>query len=240
MDQIVYVMDTKTFYFFVQLIIVGNCAEIHLGVTGFNGRGGPFKFYKLGSAVAIATDKINSRADILGNYTITSVFEDSGCQEKPALDAIVTLVRDHTVDAIIGPACSNSGLGIGKLASQWNVPVVAYSGNSEELSDKTVYDTYSRTRSSAYAVGVVPAAVVSALDWSKTCLYYKAESQLPFLKRGVVDSLLDMNITITEPIFYMVKEETWREMTQTLAKIKLSCRGRWAFVDNLHIKFCKV
>ena len=138
--------------------------------------------------------------NVLSNYSVNFVIDDSGCNEGKGIDSVVTLVRsggsrisrrgawtsyggpwtprqlrfenfacqneriwtrrgaragrasldppmvrDHAVDAIIGPACSSSGLGVGRLASQWNVPVVTYGGSTALLSDKSVFTTYSRT-----------------------------------------------------------------------------------------------
>ena len=196
--------------------------NIHLGVTGFSFRWGPpFQIYKLGSGAAIAIDAINNDEAILHNYTITYTLEDTGCNEKKALDAVVTLVRDHAIDAIIGPACSSSGMGAGKLGSQWNIPVIAYSGTSQELSDKSVYDTLSRTTGVSYIAGQGVASLVEVLGWTKTCTYFNNQGHLINIELGLADALIKRNITLTEPVF------SWspQEMRESLSRMKMSCRG---------------
>ena len=98
----------------------------------------PFQLFKLGSGFVIAQDKINSNNTILPNHTIKYVLGDDGCTRKKAIGEFITLVKDKGVIAMIGPACSRSAEVIGYLASQWNVPIIAYGGVASQLSDKEV------------------------------------------------------------------------------------------------------
>ena len=100
--------------------------------------GPPFQLFKLGSGFVIAQDKINRNNTILPNHTIKYVLSDDGCTRKKALGEFVTLVKDEGVIAVIGLACSSSARIAGYLASEWNVPIIAYGGVDSQLSDKEV------------------------------------------------------------------------------------------------------
>ena len=104
-----------------------------------------FKSTKLFAGVSIALDIIQANDSILENHTLDYVFEDDHCNENQAIDTVVKLVRNHDVDVIIGPGCSPAGRGGGRLASVWNVPMVAYGGTDKVLSDKDTYSTFIRT-----------------------------------------------------------------------------------------------
>ena len=112
---------------------------ILIGFMGFNKLfAPPFQFIVLGSALPIALEKINNNQSILEHYTMDYTLIDDGCSRKQGLGAIVTLVKERGVFGIIGPACSWIAENGGYLASYWNVPIVAYSGTSPSLSDKSV------------------------------------------------------------------------------------------------------
>ena len=74
--------------------------NIKLGLTGLDRPyGPPFKMYRLGSAMLIALDAIRNDQNVLENITLSFELQDTGCNEKTALGAVVTLVRDHQVSA---------------------------------------------------------------------------------------------------------------------------------------------
>ncbi len=229
------------FHLFVSIIHCSALENIHLGLTGFYAYyAPPYQIYKLGSAMNIALDTIRDNSSILENVTLSYVFADDGCSEKTSLGALVTLVRDHHIDAVIGPSCSGSGRGIGKLSSYWNVPVVAYSGTTGDLSDKTIYDTYSRVVSIGPTGGFVMTAVVEAMDWDKLCIYMRDEAYLLHLRDGIVQSASARNITVLKPILPILTEtlhydqvydsgyyeSSRRKQRPSMKQLKSFCRGK--------------
>ena len=72
--------------------------DLHVGLMGFISGGPPFQLYRLGSAGPMAARDINADPDILPNHTmILHITFEGGCYDKPALNDIVTLVRDVNV-----------------------------------------------------------------------------------------------------------------------------------------------
>ncbi len=79
-------------------IVLGD--DIKLGFAGLNRRyGPPFRIYRLGSAMLIGLDAIRNDQNILENVSLSFELQDSGCNEKIALGAVVTLVQKHQVSA---------------------------------------------------------------------------------------------------------------------------------------------
>ena len=204
-----------------------NCSTILLGFTGFHTLiGPPFQVFKIGSALQIALDTIHTNESILFNKTLGYVFDDSGCSEKKGIDSVVTLVRDYHVDAIVGPACTYSAVGVGKLASQWNVPVVAYGGSSARLSDKFIFTSYSRTVPLTSEIGSAIAWLSEFLAWKTLCVY-EIEGQTHFghIIDGLEKYLPQINGTLVKP-FFQFKTSQVDEHNEIVNEMKSKCRGK--------------
>lgn len=65
----------------------------------------PFSALRLGSAIQIAVEKINTNPSFLGNYTLTFTYVDSDCDAKTSLGAFIQQVWKENVSAVFGPAC---------------------------------------------------------------------------------------------------------------------------------------
>ena len=130
---------SKVFIYTMAESNYGQNETILIGFTGFYQLyAPPFQLYKLGSAFLIAQDRINKDETILPNHEVKYVLHDDGCEAKKGIGKFVTLVKDEGVIALIGPSCSGAAEIIGYLASQWNVPLIAYGGTATLLSNKKV------------------------------------------------------------------------------------------------------
>ena len=71
-------------------------------------------------AAIVAKDLINSRSDMLAEYRIEFIIDDSGCNQTSK--AVNSLIRrlfhcDMNVVGIIGPGCSEAALSIAPLVT---------------------------------------------------------------------------------------------------------------------------
>ena len=192
--------------------------------------------------MTIALDAIQNNSSILENKTISFTVKDDGCDERRALGMLVTLVKDHNIDAVIGPACSSTGKGIGKLGSYWNIPIIAYSGTSAELSDKTIYDTYSRTRNLGTTGGHIISIIAESMSWNKICTYWRDMANLRHLMEGLQNSVEIRNITILEPVLHL--PSSWgnyvkyrKAMREDMKRAKGFCRGKRDFRLNCFLNY---
>ena len=200
-----------------------------LGLSGYySHRAPPFQIYKLFAGVPIALDTIRANGSILENHTLDYVFEDDHCNENQAIDTVVKLVRDHDVDAIIGPGCSPAGRGGGRLASVWNVPMVAYGGTDEVLSDKDTYSTFIRTVGLTSVVAQVIRQLPRVFKWERLCVYsISTAGHIQYAVNGLKDISPIDNATYVDPFFTFDRTtEQTKEHRRVLNTMKSMCRGK--------------
>lgn len=133
----------RTFYAFL-FIHFAVSENIHLGVMLPTSRSG---FSELGRAlelaIAPAIQHVYNHSRLSRQWNITYTVKDSACHKTTAVGKTYEL---HSADVFIGPACSDSCLSAGLLASYWNKPMISYSCSSVELSKRFFYSTFARTQ----------------------------------------------------------------------------------------------
>eukprot|EP00111_Clytia_hemisphaerica_P009174 TCONS_00026970-protein len=102
------------------------------------------RFYA--SAAAIAIQDINANPDLLRGYQLkyywNKTITDTHCNEETA---VKNFKKQMTMnfDGFIGYQCSCTK--VGRLAAQANLPLFSMGCQEEDLSNKTLYPTFSRT-----------------------------------------------------------------------------------------------
>ena len=80
------------------------------------------------SAVEIALDKINKDPDILPDYCLNYVWNNTGCLEQNAIRAQDYQLhldgKEHAVNAFIGPGCHCNT--VAKVAGALNIPIISH------------------------------------------------------------------------------------------------------------------
>ena len=141
-----------------------------LGLMGLYSRtliiGPPWNLRIMGSAFTIALDEINSNSTLLPDHKLTYVLGMSDCDAKYALDSFITLQNFTNPVGWIGPVCEFATEVVGLLASQWNTPIVSYSGPTSKVSDKKVYDTFSRTIGTSKSMADCIIRVLEKYNWN--------------------------------------------------------------------------
>ncbi len=119
-------------------------------------------------------------------------------------------------------------MGAGKLGSLWNIPVIAYQGTSELLSDKKTFDTFTRTVSLGTIGGHVAGTLAVYLLWDQMCVFYKDTGHLATLRRGMAEAAKQKNITISEFLMKVIQdqEKRWTMFKELMKECKKQCRGK--------------
>lgn len=65
----------------------------------------PFSALRLGSALQVAVEKVNTNPSFLGNYSLDFVYIDTECNPKISLGGFIHQVWKENVSALFGPAC---------------------------------------------------------------------------------------------------------------------------------------
>ncbi|XP_061120938.1 guanylate cyclase 2G [Syngnathus typhle] len=102
----------------------------------------PFSAQRLGSAIQIAVDKVNTNPSFLGNYSLGFVYMDTACSPKLSLGGFIQQVWRDNVSAVFGPACPEEAEVTGLIASTWSIPMFGFVGQSSKMDDGKVYDSY--------------------------------------------------------------------------------------------------
>ncbi|XP_054656735.1 guanylate cyclase 2G [Dunckerocampus dactyliophorus] len=123
----------------------------------------PFSALRLGSAIQIAVDKINTNPSLLGNYSLGFVYADTRCSPKVSLGGFIQQVWRENVSAVFGPACPEEAEVTGLIASAWSVPMFGFVGQSSKMDNADVYDSY---------VNIVPPLKRSAEVLVKTLEFF--------------------------------------------------------------------
>ncbi|XP_072230081.1 guanylate cyclase 2G [Leuresthes tenuis] len=102
----------------------------------------PFSAQRLGSAIQIAVEKVNSNPSFLGNYSLDFVFKDTDCNPKESLGGFIHQVWRENVTALFGPACPEEAEVTGLIASTWHIPMFGFVGQSSKMDNSDIYDSY--------------------------------------------------------------------------------------------------
>lgn len=89
-------------------VVNNNGPQTHKLVIGFQAPWNitlPFSALRLGSAIQIAVEKVNTNPSFLGNYSLEFVFIDTECNPKVSLGGFIHQVWKENVSALFGPAC---------------------------------------------------------------------------------------------------------------------------------------
>ena len=178
--------------------------------------GPPFQLWSMGSALTIAFEEVNQNNTILPKHTLKFLVEYDNCNPATGLDAMIRLVQQDKIDAIIGPACSGSALTLAYLGSSWNVPMIGYAGRNPSLTNKEEYPTYIRSISSLSHMGDVIRGICIYYGWKTVGVIGPAATSGPYdyMRDSMVQNLPTYNITINVVEYTEVAGEILQEMAQ--------------------------
>ncbi|XP_078080459.1 guanylate cyclase 2G [Mustelus asterias] len=158
---------------FFHLLPPGNCAgvsKLFLGLQVPRNISFPFSALRLGSAMQVAIEKINSDPFFMLNRTLDFVYADSDCDPKVSINAFINQVQQNNISVLFGPACSEAAEITGLLASQWNIPIFGFASQALTLDDVFVYDTYMKLLSPPQRMADVLTKTLQFFGWKYIAL----------------------------------------------------------------------
>uniref|UniRef100_A0A8C5EWJ9 Guanylate cyclase n=1 Tax=Gopherus evgoodei TaxID=1825980 RepID=A0A8C5EWJ9_9SAUR len=170
----------------------------------------PLSAQKLGSAIQIAIDKVNSDPSYLDNYTLDFVYADCGCDAKKSVNAFINQVQKQNISALFGPVCSEAAEVTGLLASHWNIPWFGFVGQGAKLDNADLYDTYVKLVSPLQRIGEVLHKSLQYFGWKYVGLFGGSSDASTGEKIDElwtsVENQLQVNITITAKVRYNTED----------------------------------
>ncbi|XP_017551372.2 guanylate cyclase 2G [Pygocentrus nattereri] len=125
----------------------------------------PFSVLKLGSAMQIAIDKVNSNPSFLENYTLDFVYVDTDCNAKVSLGAFIDQMWQDNISALFGPPCPEESEVTGLIASTWNIPMFGFVGQTPKMDNILVYDSYIKVVPPLKRVGEILLKTLEFFGW---------------------------------------------------------------------------
>ncbi|XP_065649694.1 atrial natriuretic peptide receptor 2 isoform X2 [Hydra vulgaris] len=162
---------------------------------------------RFASGITVAVKDINKDPSLLNGYNVTFVWNNSKCNEKGALKAVVDMYILEKVNAIIGPACSDGCKLAAILAEHWNIPMVSYGCAASYLSQKKVYPNFARTVGDYGNSGRVIVKLMLHFNWKKISIITPASGVWMDIMNGVrkgIENIKDLELSY----FQTFNEET--------------------------------
>ncbi|XP_054975138.1 guanylate cyclase 2G-like [Sorex araneus] len=192
----------------------------------------PFSVQRLGAGLQIALDKINSQPEVPGNFSWEFTYTNSACSAKELLAIFTKQVQREQISALFGPPCPEALEVIGLLASEWNIPMFDFVGQTAKLENEFLYDTYVKLVPPRHAIAEVLQKSLQHLGWGHIGMFggpggVSAWNGVDELWQAVENELKD-HFTITARIRYTsndpaLLQENLRNMSSVARVIILIC-----------------
>ncbi|XP_054437198.1 guanylate cyclase 2G-like [Pteronotus mesoamericanus] len=192
----------------------------------------PFSAQRLGAGLQIAMDKINSESVDLRNFSWGFTYTNSTCSTKESLAIFTNQVQREEISALFGPACPEAAEVIGLLASEWNIPMFDFVGQTAKLEKDFLYDTYVTIVPPMREIGDVLQKSLQYLGWKHIGMFGGHSGTSSWARMDelwrVVENELKSHFTITARVRYTdtdpaLLQENLRTMSTTARVIILIC-----------------
>ncbi|CEO97148.1 G-protein coupled receptors family 3 profile domain-containing protein [Plasmodiophora brassicae] len=132
----------------------------------------PFELYGFPEIVRLAVDEINSDPAMFPNQTFRVRWQSTRLGNPGAtVNAFACTTLSPTyqpiVQLLIGPVLSAEGVQVAQIAGMMNVPVLSGTVAATGMSDKTLYPTFSRIRSTNAYGAVSAVQFISYYGWDQ-------------------------------------------------------------------------
>ncbi|XP_072048870.1 gamma-aminobutyric acid type B receptor subunit 1-like [Amphiura filiformis] len=124
----------------------GSVFKIPLYIGAYFSFGGGWDCSGIIVAAQMALDHINAREDILPEYELRMIYNDTQCSSGLGTRVLFDqLFREPRKIALLGDGCSTSTQAIAGTSYHWNLVTMSYSASSPSLSNRVQYPYFYRT-----------------------------------------------------------------------------------------------
>ena len=152
-------------------------------------------------ALDMARDQINNQTELLPDYHIELIHDDSGCEYTTK--AYVSFMRHgyysgNRLVGVLGPGCSLSAVAVAGLTSKENLTIVTlHGGGSPLLSNRTAYPYALSSLGTRSFLTTTAIKLIQESNWTLVGVLFD-ESRLFYSSNAqeFINSLDDMNLTV--------------------------------------------
>ena len=207
--------------------------RIHLGILLPIGRKG---FQRLGESLQYVIEPAIQHVyseEILNprDYNITYSVVDSACNKFLAVSHTYNM---RSVDAFIGPACTEGCLAAGLLAASLNKPMISYSCSSLDLGRREFYFTFARTqpftRTYYYTTPLLLSELMRYYEWKIAGIIVNEDNLWTPIANALNKHLTDVNMTVGYYGMYTISKDF--EHTSVLEYAKRFSRSKFILEEG--------
>ncbi|XP_074654114.1 gamma-aminobutyric acid type B receptor subunit 1-like [Tubulanus polymorphus] len=145
----------------------------------------------------LALDDINNQTDILPEYRLEMVYNDSQCSAGLGTKVMYELVyKKPSKIMFLGPGCSLVSTFVAQAAKMWNLIVLSYGSSSPALSDRFRFPTFFRTHPSATLQNPTRLKLIQRWGWTRIATIQQIEEVFISTVQDLEDRVKKANIEI--------------------------------------------
>ncbi|KAL8186112.1 UNVERIFIED_CONTAM: Metabotropic glutamate receptor 1 [Gekko kuhli] len=185
-------------------------------------------------------DKINSDPVLLPNITLGSEIRDSCWHSSVALEQSIEFIRDSLISirdekdalgrclpdaashhhirakkpiaGVIGPGSSSVAIQVQNLLQLFDIPQIAYSATSIDLSDKTLYKYFLRVVPSDILQARAMLDIVKRYNWTYVSAVHTEVKTKVALKKKEIKTLILGNLFFADTIRLQRHRDEWQNI----------------------------
>ena len=130
----------------------------------------------MASSLLVAFETV-TKLNLLPGYSWTYIWKDSKCDTGATLAALSDFkLKEHPINAVIGPACSVGCIPGAYLAAHWDIPMISYACVDTGLSRKESFPTFVRTVGTYARSGKFFLRLMEKYKWSRVAILSSTET----------------------------------------------------------------
>ncbi|XP_072030730.1 gamma-aminobutyric acid type B receptor subunit 1-like [Amphiura filiformis] len=155
-------------------------------------------------AVEMALDHINQRPDVLVEYDLRMVWNDTQCYSNLGSRMFIEQILNKPQKLLlIGPPCSTDAPNIAEVAHYWNLISVSYGAASPVLSDRKQYPYFFRTVTSTNVFFHLIIRLMREFGWKRVGTIHAS-----YVSFGVIENFVSL---VKSENFTIAASETFAE-----------------------------
>ncbi|GFN92404.1 guanylate cyclase [Plakobranchus ocellatus] len=142
------------------------------------------------AAANLALDMVNEETDVLPNYSLEMIVNDTQCKHDRAMGQFIAMHRRQPPMAgILGPGCSDAAERIASLSQHFHLLMVSYGAQARDMSDRNKYPYFFRTVSPVHLYRHVYSALFDKLGWQVVGTLTQSSPDLPEYHLSLISNL---------------------------------------------------
>ncbi|XP_072047137.1 gamma-aminobutyric acid type B receptor subunit 1-like [Amphiura filiformis] len=187
--------------------------------------------------IDFALEQINAREDLLAEYDLRIVWNDTQC--SPGLSSRVffdQIYREPQKIMILGGGCSVGSEAIASTAHYWNLISVSPTSSSPALSNRVKYPLFYRTQTTEHSLNPARVAIMKEFGWTRVATIHENYELFSLTVDDLVSELKEANITlITSESFVDNPKNQIENLKKQDAKIIIALM----YADQAQKVFCE-